>query len=467
METVTTPTNITSIINKQKTYFKTGVTKDVNFRIKQIKRILQLVAQNEAAICDALEKDLNKSAYESLSCELGPVFADAAHILKHIKEWAQPQEVPTSLFHTPGSSRIYKDPYGNVLLISPWNYPFLLTIAPLLGAISAGNCVLIKPSEHSVHTSNLLAKLINENFDAGFIHVIQGDAVVTQEILTTRWDYIFFTGGTEIGRIIYQAAAKHLTPVTLELGGKSPCVVDKSANINLAAKRITWGKNINGGQTCIAPDYLFVHEEVKDKMIEALKKHIKNSYGDTPINHPDYCKIINQRQYERLKGYLNNGEIIHGGKFDDAQQKIEPTIMLNPPTDSKVMTEEIFGPVLPVYTFKNIDEPIAFINEREKPLAAYIFSGNSSIREKFLTSTSSGGVCVNDTVLQISSSEMPFGGVGESGIGGYHGKYSFDTFSHHKSVMQRMPHPLDPYLRYAPYSKGKSGIMRFFLKKFL
>jgi aldehyde dehydrogenase (NAD+) len=467
METATTQTNITSIIEKQKAFFNTGTTKDVSWRIKQIKKLLNLIAKNEAKICEALKKDLNKAEYESLSVEIGPVFADGSHILKHIREWAEPQEVPTSLFHLPGNSKIYKEPYGNVLLISPWNYPFLLTIAPLIGAMSAGNCVLIKPSEHSVHTSQLMAELINQHFDAGYIHVVQGDAAITQEILQTRWDYIFFTGGTEIGRIIYQAAAKHLTPVTLELGGKSPCVVDKSANVNLAAKRITWGKMINGGQTCIAPDYLFVHEDIKDQMIDALKKHIKHSYGDSPIDHPDYCKIINQRQYDRLKSYLSNGEIIAGGKYDDAQQKIEPTIMLNPPTDSKVMTEEIFGPILPVYTFKNMDEPIKFINEREKPLAAYIFSGSAKAREKFLTSTSSGGASVNDTVLHISSSNMPFGGVGESGMGGYHGKFSFDTFSHHKSVMHRMPHMLDPYLRYAPYSKRKSGIMRFFLKKFL
>ncbi len=467
MEIVATPTNIQSIVEKQRAYFKTGVTKDVSWRIKQIKKLVELIGKNEPIISEALRKDLNKANYESLSVEIGPAFADASHILKHIKEWAEPESVETSLFHLPGNSKVYKEPYGNVLVISPWNYPFLLTISPLIGAMSAGNCVLIKPSEHSKHTSKAIEDLINQHFDEGYIHVVQGDAELTQDILKNRWDYIFFTGGTEIGRIIYQAAAKHLTPVTLELGGKSPCVVDKHVNVDLAAKRITWGKVINSGQTCIAPDYLFVHQDVKDKLIESIKSQIKKSYGETPIDHPDYCKIINQRQYERLKGYLNNGEVVAGGKYNDEKQMIEPTILLNPPKDSKVMTEEIFGPILPVYTYTELDEVIDFINEREKPLAAYIFSKNSKVREKFLTSTSSGGVCVNDTVLHISSSSMAFGGVGESGIGGYHGKYSFDTFSHRKSVMHRMPHMLDPFLRYAPYSPKKLGIMRFFLKKFL
>lgn len=467
METVTTQTNIKSIVEKQRAYFKSGSTKDVNWRIKQIKKLVDLIAKNEAMISEALRKDLNKAYYESLSVEIGPVFADASYILKHLKEWAEPQDVETSLFHLPGNSKVYKEPYGNVLLISPWNYPFLLTIAPLIGAMSAGNCVLIKPSEHSAHTSRVMEELINKNFDEGYIHVVQGDAEVTQEILKTRWDYIFFTGGTEIGRIIYQEAAKHLTPVTLELGGKSPCVVDKNVNVDLAAKRITWGKTINSGQTCIAPDYVFVHKDIKDKFIASVKDHIHKSYGDHPIEHPDYCKIINQRQYDRLKGYLNNGEIVVGGKFNDDKRMIEPTVMFNPPKDSKVMVEEVFGPILPVFTYTELDEVIDFINEREKPLASYIFSKSAKVREKFLTSVSSGGACVNDTVLHISSSSMAFGGVGESGIGGYHGKSSFDTFSHQKSVMHRMPHMLDPYLRYAPYSPKKLGLMRFFLKKFL
>jgi aldehyde dehydrogenase (NAD+) len=462
-----TTTQINSLIAKQQAYFKTGVTKEVNWRIQQIKKLLGLISKNEKAIAEALYKDLNKPEYESLSVEIGPVFADANYILRHIREWAEPEDVETSLFHLPGNSKVYKEPYGNVLLISPWNYPFLLTLSPLIGAMSAGNCVCIKPSEHSAHTSKMMEELINKNFDPGYIHVVQGDAAVTQEILKTRWDYIFFTGGTEIGRIIYQEAAKHLTPVTLELGGKSPCVVDKNVNVDLAAKRITWGKTINSGQTCIAPDYVFVHKDIKDKFITAVQNHIKKSYGEHPLENKDYCKIINDRQYDRLKGYLKDGEIVAGGKFNDEKRMLEPTLMLNPPKDSPVMTDEIFGPILPIFEYSDLDEVIQFINQREKPLASYIFSKNSRIREKFLTSVSSGGACVNDTVLHISSSSMGFGGVGESGIGGYHGKSSFDTFSHRKSVMHRMPHMLDPYLRYAPYSGKKMGLMRFFLKKFL
>jgi len=467
METTVATQNFTSIVEKQKAFYKSEATRDVSWRIKQIKKLVDLISKNEEKISAALKKDLNKAPYESLSTEIGPALADAGHILKHIREWAEPQEVDTTLFHIPGSSKIYKEPFGNVFLISPWNYPFLLTISPLIGAMSAGNCVLIKPSEHSPATSAVMQELINSNFDEGFIHLVQGDADTTKELLKTRWDYIFFTGGTEIGRSIYQEAAKYLTPVTLELGGKSPCVVDKSANIDVAAKRISWGKLINSGQTCIAPDYVFVHESVKEKFLAALKKHIEKSYGTDPINHPDYCKIINAKQYNRLKEYIGDGTVFYGGKFDDAAQKISPTVLLNVDFNSKVMTDEIFGPILPVFTYSNIEDVIRFINDREKPLASYIFANSSGVRNKFLENVTSGGACVNDVVLHISSSNMPFGGVGESGIGGYHGKYSFDTFSHSKSVMKRNPHPLDPVLRYAPYSPGKTGLMRFLLKKFL
>jgi aldehyde dehydrogenase (NAD+) len=467
MVTTAEQKSIQEIYLSQKAFFKTGVTKEVSWRIKQLKKIGKIIEENEAAILDALYQDLRKNKYESLSLEIGPVYAELKHLLSHIKDWVEPETVGTALFHIPGNSTIYKEPFGNVLLISPWNYPFLLTLSPLLGAISAGNCIVVKPSENSPNTSKLLVNLINKNFDPGFVYCMEGGVELTQELLAKRWDYIFFTGGTEIGRIIYQAAAKHLTPVTLELGGKSPCIIDETADIKLAAKRVAWGKWINAGQTCIAPDYVYVHKSVQEKFIDQLKRSVADMYSNAPLQSKDYCKIINQRQYDRLKGYLTQVEILYGGKYDDTEQKIEPTILYNPPKDSSVMTEEIFGPILPIYTYENIDDVIAFINEREKPLAAYIFSKSSKTREKFLNETSSGGVCLNDTVLHISSNEMPFGGVGESGIGGYHGKSSFDTFTHHKSVLHRYPHYLDPYLRYAPYSPKKFGLMRFFLRKFL
>jgi len=464
-ETVTG--NTASVVAAQRTFFRTAKSKDVSFRIKQLKKLYSLIHQHEERITEALHKDLGRHPYESLSVELGPVYSDLKHLIRHTREWSRPEYVKTSLFHTPGTSRIYSEPYGNVLVIAPWNYPLLLSISPIAGAMSAGNCVVLKPSEHAPHTSALLCDLINNNFDAGYLHVVEGGVETNQQLLAEKWDYIFFTGGTEIGRIIYQAAAKHLTPVTLELGGKSPCVVDKNVSVRTAAKRIVWGKFVNQGQTCIAPDYLFVHRDVKDKFIAAMKEAITSLYGSEPLESGSIGRIINQRQYDRLKTYLDNGEIISGGKYNDAQLVIEPTLMVNAPYDSRVMTEEIFGPILPIYEYSDLEEVIRFVNDRDKPLAAYIFSRSASVRERFITSTSSGGVTENDTMMHISSGEMPFGGVGNSGMGGYHGKFSFDTFSHKRSVLHRMSQPLDNFLRYAPYSKAKMGLMRWMLKRFL
>jgi aldehyde dehydrogenase (NAD+) len=467
MQTIQSPVFISEIVKKQKAFFRSGKTKNLNFRIEQIKKLNKLVQQHEEEIYDALNRDLNKPHYESMMVETGPFYTEIKHTLKHIREWATPEIVPTSLFNTPGASKIIREPYGNVLIIAPWNYPFQLTFSPLIGAMAAGNCAVLKPSEHAPHTSAIMKKIINQHFDEGYIHVVEGGVKETQELLNERWDYIFFTGGPEVGRIIYQAAAKHLTPVTLELGGKSPCIVHKDANINLAAKRIAWGKWINSGQTCLAPDYLFVHAEVKDKLVDALKNAVNSSYGNDIINSSDYCKIINEKHYNRLKGYLNDGEILFGGKYDDEKLKIEPTLLFNPPFHSTVMTEEIFGPILPIYAYNNFDEVIDFVNSREKPLAAYLFSRSNEIQKKFLEQISCGGVTINDTVLHISSSEMPFGGVGESGIGGYHGKYSFDTFSHKKSVLYRGPQPLDNYLRFPPYKQSRFKLMKSLLKRFL
>ncbi len=467
MQTTQSGVFISEIVKKQKSFFRSGKTKDLNFRIQQIKKLNQLVQQHEEEIYESLNRDLNKPHYESMMVETGPFYAEVKHTLKHIREWAAPEIVPTSLFNTPGASKIMREPYGNVVIIAPWNYPFQLTFSPLVGAMAAGNCAILKPSEHAPHTSAIIKKIINQHFDEGYIHVIEGGVKETQELLNERWDYIFYTGGPEVGRIIYQAAVKHLTPVTLELGGKSPCVVHKDADIKLAAKRIAWGKWINSGQTCLAPDYLFVHAEIKDKLVDALKNAVSSSYGNDPINSNDYCKIINEKHYNRLKGYLNDGEIIFGGKYDDKKLKIEPTLLYNPPFHSTVMKEEIFGPILPVYTYNNMEEVIEFVNSREKPLATYLFSRSNAIQKQYLDQTSSGGVTINDTVLHISSSEMPFGGVGESGIGGYHGKYSFDTFSHKKSVLYRGPQPLDNYLRFPPYKQNRFKLMKSLLKRFL
>lgn len=465
--TISPATGIAAMVNRQKAYFRTGVTRDVDFRIKQLKKLYALMEENEARLLEALNKDLGKPAYEALSIEAGPVYAEISFLTSHVRKWAQPEVVTTSLYHTPGNSKILHEPYGNVLIIAPWNYPYLLSINPLAGAMSAGNCVLLKPSEHAPYTAAVMADIINSNFDPGYIHVVQGAVEETQALLAEKWDYIFFTGGTEIGRIIYQAAAKNLTPVTLELGGKSPCVVHKDASLKLAAKRIAWGKFISSGQTCLAPDYVFVHRSVKDKFLQELRDWLEKSYGKEPLQSPDLGKIINRRQYDRLKAYLNDGDVFCGGQYDNERLKITPTILLNAPFDSPVMKDEIFGPILPVYDYEDMDEVVKFIGEREKPLGAYIFSTSAKVRQQFIDAVPSGGVTENDTVLHISSSYMPFGGIGSSGLGGYHGKFSFDTFSHKRSVLHRMPHMLDPFLRYPPYSQKKMGLMRFLLKKFL
>ena len=457
----------TLLSNEQRKFFATGKTKDIHFRIDQIKKLVKLIEKNEHLILEALHHDLKKPEYESMTVELGPVYSEANHFIKNIRQWSMPEVVPTSLFNTPGSSQIIREPLGSVLIISPWNYPFMLTISPLLGAMAAGNCAVLKPSEHAPATSLVMAQVINEHFDKEYIYVQEGGVKETQYLLEQRWDYIFYTGGPEVGKIVYKAAAEYLTPVTLELGGKSPCIVHSDADIKQAAKRISWGKWINSGQTCLAPDYLFVHTDVKDKLIEQLQKNITTSYGNNPMESSDYGKIINERHYHRIKNYLQDGDIIFGGKTDDQSLRIEPTLMINAPFHSTVMKEEIFGPILPIYTYSSIDEAIDFINTNDKPLAAYLFSRSSRVQKHFLHHTTSGGVTINDTVLHISSNEMPFGGVGKSGMGSYHGKYSFDTFSNKKSVLSRSIQPLDDYLRFPPYKKSRMRFMKSLLKRFL
>lgn len=459
--------DLLNLYHAQKAFFQEGHTRSYAFRLAQIKKLNDLVNKHQQNLIDALQKDLEKHAYEGLITELGPFFSEVKDTLKHLRSWMQPESVTTSLFNTPGSSEIIREPYGNVLVIAPWNYPFLLSFSPLLGAMAAGNCVILKPSEHAPHSAAAMAAIINQHFDPSYIHVIEGGVEETQALLNTRWDYIFFTGGPAIGKIIYKAAAEHLTPVTLELGGKSPCVVHKDANLKLAAKRIAWGKWINSGQTCLAPDYLFVQADVKQKFIQYLSDAIHAHYGADPIKSPDYGKIINHRHYERLKSYLSQGRITAGGKYDDGLMRIEPTIMEQVSADSPVMQEEIFGPILPVYTYDKIDEVYAFINKREKPLASYLFSASSAVQKQFLAEISSGGVSINDTVMHITSSQMPFGGVGQSGIGGYHGKYSFDTFSHKKSVLRRGIQPLDTIFRFPPYNMKLLKMMKELLKRFL
>lgn len=458
---------VSNFISQQRKFFATAKTIGVEFRIEQLKKLRQAIVENEAKIEQALYNDLRKSKFEAHGTEIGIVMAEIDHTLSNIRSWAKPQKVGTPLLHFKASSEIYSDPYGVVFIISPWNYPFQLLLAPLVGAIAAGNCIVLKPSEVAPHTSAVITELISKIFAPEYIVSIEGDAQVTQELLKNKFDYIFFTGGTEVGRIIYQAAAKFLTPVTLELGGKSPCIVDEDIHLEYAAKRIAWGKFINCGQTCIAPDYLLVNRKIKSKLVDALGQTLKEFYGEDPSKSPDYPRIINNKHFNRIKKYLSSGKVLLGGESTEADKYIAPTVIDSVTADSLVMQEEIFGPVLPIIEYDKIEDAIKFINERPKPLALYIFSKNNAVVEQVLTQTSSGGSCVNDTVMHVSNSNLGFGGVGESGIGAYHGKLSFDTFSHKKGVFIKS-NLLDIKLKYPPYSgEIKFKLIKWMMAKFL
>jgi aldehyde dehydrogenase (NAD+) len=454
------------LVQNQRNWFSAGASLDVDFRIAQLKKLRRLITEYESEIMDALLADLGKSKFEAFATEIGMSLNPIDHAIKNIPAWTRPERMPTPLFHFVGSSRIHSDPYGVALIIAPWNYPFQLAISPLAGAIAAGNTAIIKPSEVAPATSAILAKIINPNFDPGFLHVVEGGAEITTELLNEKFDYIFFTGGTTVGRIVYEAAAKYLTPVTLELGGKSPCIVDKNINLTITARRITWGKLLNSGQTCVAPDYLYVHKDIKASLIEAIKKEIERFYGKNPIENEEYGKIVNRRHFERLKSYLNTGNIVHGGKADDDKLKIEPTLVDSPSQDSSLLNDEIFGPILPIISFADVDEVIRYINAKPKPLALYVFSDDTDFQDNILKRTSSGGVSINDTIMHMTGEDMPFGGVGDSGIGAYHGQHSFDTFSHKKSVLKRTFFP-DAPLRYPPYNKVSLNTLKLLIRRLL
>ena len=445
-----TTTPVTELITSQRQFFATGKTKDVNFRIAQLKKLKQAIKENQNDILSALKADLNKPEFESFFELL--VTQDIDHALKQIKSWVKPKKAKVNLNLLPGSAQIIPEPLGTVLIIGPWNYPFSLMISPLIGAIAAGNCAILKPSEVAPQTSQVVAKLIQENFDPSYITVVEGAVETAQQLLAENFDHIFFTGGTKVGKIIMEAAAKNLTPVTLELGGKSPCVVDTEIDLKETAKRITWGKFLNAGQTCIAPDYLLVNREIKADLVTEIKQCIEKFYGTNPAESPDFARIISERQFSRLESLLQDGDIITGGKTNLQERYISPTLMENVSLEAPLMEEEIFGPILPILEYNNLTEAINFINQRPKPLALYLFSKNKQKQTQILENTSSGGVCLNDTVMQFSVTDLPFGGVGNSGIGSYHGKYSFDTFSHFKSVL-RKPFRFDLNLRYAPYEQ--------------
>lgn len=448
---------ISQIIREQRLFFATGRTKDVAFRLEQLKVLRKAVLDNQAAIIEALKADLNKPIFESYATEIGSV-KEIDYAIKQLKSWTKPQKVASTPEQFPSTAMIYPEPLGVVLIIAPWNYPFQLIISPLVGAIAAGNCAILKPSELAPHTSQIVAQIFQNNFEPAYISVVEGGVETSQQLLKEKFDHIFFTGGTAVGKIIMEAAAQHLTPVTLELGGKSPCIVDADINLEHTARRITWGKFINAGQTCIAPDYILVEKSIKKDLIEALKNCIQEFYGDEPEKSCDYARIINKKHFSRLATLLNQGDIITGGTINPETFYIAPTLIDNISLDAPIMQEEIFGPILPVIEYNDLSSAIAIVNSQPKPLALYLFSKNKNLQQRILRETSSGSVCINDTVMQVGIPDLPFGGVGASGIGNYHGKASFDTFSHQKSVLKKS-FLLDLKWRYAPY-EGKLDLLK-------
>lgn len=452
------PNTITTHLQTQREFFATGKTKDVNFRLAQLQKLRTLVTDNKESIITALKGDLNKPEFESYAIEIGAI-KEIDYAIKHIKKWTKPKKtgVPLEFFNY--SAKILPEPLGMVLIISPWNYPLQLVISPLVGSIAAGNCTIIKPSELAPHTAKLLTQLIGEYFPPEYIRVIEGGVETSKQLLEQKFDHIFFTGSTSIGKIVMTAAAKHLTPVTLELGGKSPCIVDKEINLEHTSKRIIWGKFINAGQTCIAPDYLLVNKKIKSALINSLQQVLQEFYGDNPEVSPDFARIINKHHFHRLTELLKDGRVIVGGKINPERLYIAPTLIDDISLTDKIMEEEIFGPILPIIEYTDIQEVIEIINSKPKPLALYLFSENKKLQEQVLTNTSSGGVCINDTIIQVAVSSLPFGGVGDSGMGSYHGKAGFDTFSHYKSVLYN-GFRLDLNWRYAPYLSKMSTLKK-------
>ncbi|MGY5238991.1 aldehyde dehydrogenase [Clostridium tertium] len=456
--------NILNIFNSQKEFFYSNKTKDINYRINNLKKLKNLIKENEQDIMDALYKDLRKSNFESYATEIGIVYDELNLHIKNLRKWSKREKRKSPIVHFPAKSYIYKDPYGVTLIIGPFNYPFQLVIAPLIGAISAGNCAIIKPSESTQNIALLLEKIINENFKQNYIRVVNplGGKDTVSYLLDLKFDYIFFTGSVRVGKIIMEKASKNLIPVTLELGGKSPCIVDNSAKLGLAAKRIVWGKFLNAGQTCVAPDYILVQKDIKEKLLKELKKELLLQFGSDIKSSSDFPRIVNKHSLLRLKNYLNDGEIYFGGSVDEKDLYLEPTILTNIKENSLIMEEEIFGPILPILEYSSLDEALTYVINKDKPLALYYFSEDSTSIEKVLNSTTSGGVTINDTIIHVASSYLPFGGVGPSGMGAYHGKASFDVFTHKKSVIKRGTFIEFP-IKFAPYN-NKINLLKKVMK---
>ncbi len=447
---------------RQRSFFESGVTKNFEFRKEALQKLKKAILAHEADIMKALKEDLNKSPFETYATEIGMVLEEINFMLKNMKKLLNVKQVRTPITQFPASSRIYQEPYGTVLIMSPWNYPFQLAMVPLVGAIACGNCVIIKPSNYSPATSNVINQIISKIFQDNHVAVIEGGRAVNQSLLDHKFDLIFFTGSIEVGKIVMEKAAKHLTPVVLELGGKSPCIVDKTADIKMAGKRIAWGKCLNSGQTCVAPDYLLVHKEVKVELCKEIMKNVQKMYTEFPENNTEFPKIINRKHFERLNSLIETGRVLYGGRSNEATNQIAFTLLDGVAWEDEIMKDEIFGPILPIIEYDNLDEIIHRINQRPKPLALYLFTRSKEVEHKIIGRISFGGGCVNDTIVHLATSYMAFGGVGESGMGAYHGKESIRTFSHSKSVLKKS-NLIDIPIRYAPYH-GKLNLLKKVMK---
>lgn len=451
------------ILEKQREYFKTGETLDVKFRVDALKRLKQSIIKHQEEISTALKSDLGKSEFEGYMCEIGLVLSELTYMIKHTKKFAKEVRVKTPLSQFPAKSYRKPSPYGNTLIMSPWNYPLLLTIDPLVDSISAGNTAIVKPSAYSPATSEVIAQIIKETFDEKYVAVVTGGRKENTHLLEQKFDMVFFTGSEAVGKEVLRKTAEHLTPAILELGGKSPCIIDKSANIKLSAKRIVFGKYLNVGQTCVAPDYILCEKSVKNELLKALVEEVERQFGANPLDNPDYGKIINEKHYDRLMGLIDKEKVVIGGKGDKEALKIEPTILDNVTFDDAVMGEEIFGPILPIIEVDNMDEVVDIVTSGSKPLALYLFTSDKSVMEKITSRCQFGGGCINDTIIHLASTELSFGGVGESGMGSYHGKYGFEAFSHIKNIVDKKTW-LDLPMRYQPYTKANEKLIKKFLK---
>lgn len=447
------------IYNQQKSYYKSGQTRPLQHRLTALNYLKDVIKRHEAEVIKALHQDLKKSEFESYMTEIGILYTEIDYTIKHLKKWMKPKKVKTALTHVGTKGKIYPDPYGVTLIIAPWNYPFQLAMAPLIGAIAGGNTAIVKPSELTPHTAEVIEKIITDAFIPEFIAVKQGGVDVSQQLLDTPFDYIFFTGSVNVGKIVMEKASKHLTPHTLELGGKSPAIVHEDASLKLAAKRIAWGKFINAGQTCVAPDYVYVHQDVKDDFLTYLTEAIEDLYSHQPLKNPDYTHIVSDKHFDRLTHFLDDGTLFYGGDTNKETRAIVPTILTDVTWDMPVMAEEIFGPILPIMTYENLDFIIDDITKQPKPLALYLFTETEHTREKVIAEIPFGGGCINDTIYHLATPYLPFGGVGQSGTGNYHGKFSFDTFTHQKSILKQTT-MFDVPLRYPNQKAGLKWVKK-------